>query len=292
MVQFLESQFPESLDMHVESVGLPLQSASEHNELVEYLLEKRYNSPLPYHAFLQDDQIENKDPIISCIALTHKCKEDENGRLLSHLVFGATRDVKLLRRMVFYPYHISSLQDRNGWLALHYAMYNKASTEITEYMMERNPEHVRVSDIHGISPLHVACQCGCSLEKIKILVNDKQDLLQMRDGRGRLPLHAACEGQTSLDAVEYLVDGNEGNLTVQDDCGELPLHKSCRVGNLSLINYLVERDMRSVSTRNHKNELPVFLLCNRLHKNRDMLESFGYTEIIYKLILAHPETVS
>ena len=79
---------------------------------------------------------------------------------------------------------------------------------------------------------------------------------------------------------------------MQDNRGELPLHKACRGGHLQLIKELIEVHPPSVSVRNNRNELPIFILCKRSGKDDEVRDSVEYTETIWKLLLAHPETVS
>ena len=112
------------------------------------------------------------------------------------------------------------------------------------------------------------------------------------DSNGFTSLHVACKYGVPLDIFNYLICINSHLLTVQDNRGELPLHKACRGGHLHLIKEIIDLQPSSVSVRNNMNELPVFILCKRSGKDKEVRDSVEYTETIWKLLLAHPETVS
>lgn len=317
VVQYLARELPESLDEHIQStylgqpIGLPLHCAiyrnrndndpddfdyercGRHRAIFDFLLHERYKACIEggmprFHALLLDDKIHDIDRIISQFSLLEMTTEDRLGRLPVHLVFGATRNDEILERMLDYTH---SKQDANGWLPLHYAMRHNASRDITSFIMQQHPEHARVTDHKGATPLHIACQYGCSLETIKVLVGNDGDLMKEKDSKGCIPLHAACEGSASLSVIDYLSAGGNGDaFAVQDNDGDLPLHKACRVGNLQVIEHLIQRDKSSVSSANHHEQLPITLLCDRSGKSIGILESEQYTQAVFKLFRACPAT--
>jgi ankyrin repeat protein len=209
-----------------------------------------------------------------------------------HFIFGATSNQTILERFLNYPGDAMLKLDHNGCLPIHYAMRCNASVDIVQHMMGQHPGQAQMTDIHGETPLHAACKHRCPLEIVKIFVNYNPGLKQIRDIQGCTPLHAACSGGASLDVINYLTDGDSDGLTMLDDKGELALHKACRRGNASVIQYLAKNNMQSVSARNHYNLLPIFILCDQLDKEEEILQSTEYVESIFRLLRAYPETVN
>ena len=113
--------------------------------------------------------------------------------------------------------------------------------------------------------------------------------MQVADNHGTLPLPIACE-LCSVDVVEFLVEPFDGCLNVSDVKKNLPLHYACRGGNCGVVKYLLEKQAAPVSARSADDKLPICLLCERGEENVET-ESTEYTETIWRLLLAHPETV-
>ena len=118
------------------------------------------------------------------------------------------------------------------------------------------------------------------------------DVTLSLDNNGCTPLHVACRHDLSTDIFRYLVGLNGSVLTIPDKRGELPLRKACRGGHIQLIKELMILNAPTVSERNDANELPIFILCKRSGKDAAVRESLEYTEVIWQMLLAHPETVS
>ena len=112
------------------------------------------------------------------------------------------------------------------------------------------------------------------------------------DKNGFTPLHVACKHGAPLNVPFDLAEQFKECCLMQDKRGELPLHKACRGGYLHLIKEIIDMQPASVSVRNNQNELPIFILCKRSGKDDEVRDSVEYTETIWKLLLAHPETVS
>ena len=109
----------------------------------------------------------------------------------------------------------------------------------------------------------------------------------------------ACQF-SSAKVVQYLVedDGEVAKYLAGLDVGrtlqykdmnkDTPLHYACRGGNLGVVEYLLNRNAPSVSDRNVDNKLPFHLLCECEEVDKKSTE---YTETLFLLLLANPETV-
>lgn len=273
VIQYLAREFPESLAEHVDTIGSPLHCAIDRDNddphtfdqerydryraIFDFLLHERYKASIEsgtprLHALLLDDEICDKDAIISQFTYKDMKTEDQLGRWPVHLVFGATRNYEILEKMLDYTRHSFSRQDSKGWLPLHYAMRHNASADITSYIMQQHPEHVLEADHQGATPFHVACQYGCALETIQILLDDNQDLITVQDSLGRYPLHLACEGGASVEVVDYLFARQFVNGMALQDLVEMRdseektlLHAACKgSASIRVIHYLIVRGVQ------------------------------------------------
>jgi hypothetical protein len=90
--------------------------------------------------------------------------------------------------------------------------------------------------------------------------------------------------------VEYLIELDTTTLDTVDREGNTVLHHACRGANHNAIALLLEKyDAVSVSKRNIHKKLPIDLL----FESSEVLdrESVQYTESIFHLMRAYPETV-
>ena len=165
--------------------------------------------------------------------------------------------------------------------------------EASSFLMEQINDFFlyasRVSDIDTpmMFPIHHALCNDVTLGVIKLLVDRYPGLENIANHEGRLPVHDACE-RGSVEAVNYLVQRDQGCLNVCDDNNNYPLHFACRGGNCSVVKYLLDKRTGSVSERNNDSKLPIQLL---FEADCEDEQEVSYTETIWCLLLAYPETV-
>ena len=100
----------------------------------------------------------------------------------------------------------------------------------------------------------------------------------------------ACQHHESVSVVEYLIELDTTTLDTVDREGNTALHYACRGAKHNTIGLLLEKyDAVSVSKRNAQNKLPIDLLWES-DRVRDR-EGMEYTESVYRLIRAFPETL-
>jgi len=145
-------------------------------------------------------------------------------------------------------------------------------------------------DKNGLLPLHTAIQNNATLGSIKLLVKGHPPAVQFPDNSGALPLHVACQRHDSASVVQYLVGLDTTSLEAVDREGNRALHVACHRARHEIIAMLLERyDAVSVSKRNTLKKLPIDLLWESNEViNRDSIE---YTESVFRLLTAHPETL-
>jgi len=253
-------------------------------------------------------------------------KQDRDGWLPLHHAMRHNASPEVLRFMLDgNPEHLQ-VTDNEGQTPFHVACRYDCALNTMKVLVEDNPELIRMRDNFGRTAVHHACQYGHSWKTIEFLLDGNMDLIETKDNKGgnifhaacdggaplrvvrflskftvlipmadneeRTILHAACSGGASHEVVRYLVDELGCDTTAVDVRGDMALHKACRVGNASVIQYLMYKDnMTAVFARNNSNELPIHLLCNRSGKKNEVLESPEYVGAILKLLLAYPETV-
>ena len=250
LLQYLIAQYPESLGVHVGSLGSPLHCVKKENfpRLLRFLLKEKYRADvengLPLvHAFLQDDEIEDKDRILALCPfdLDERAEEDDMGRTLLHLIFCFTNDYDLIESIWFHPAMISK-QDHDGWLPLHHAMRHDASPETVRYLLDGHPEHAQVTDNEGQHPIHIACRYGCDVSTIAVLLEGIPELVRVSDNNGRTALHHACQYGRSGKTIAFLLRGNTDLVEMNDNKGRNVFHAACDGGApLGIVRGLVRR---------------------------------------------------
>ena len=130
------------------------------------------------------------------------------------------------------------------------------------------------------------------LGSIKLLVKGNPNALQSADNNGALPLHVACQHHDSNDVINFLVGLDPSTLDAVDREGNTALHLACCGAKYGTIVMLLGKyDAVSVSKRNADGELPIDLLWESIYAVGDR-ESIEYTESVFRLLKAYPETVT
>ena len=164
--------------------------------------------------------------------------------------------------------------------------------QLTYAQQARDSRLMSTPDENGRLPLHKVLQSNDpTLGSIKLLVKGNPLALQSPDNDGALPLHLACqrdESTTNLSIVKYLLGVDPTALPVGDKQGNTALHYVCRDAKHKMIALLTE-NYGAVSKRNARKELPLQLLLESTQvSDKDGIE---YTDSIFRLIRAHPDTV-
>jgi ankyrin repeat protein len=164
------------------------------------------------------------------------------------------------------------------------------NTQLEYARQARDHTFLTTPNESGQLPLHRALRDTVTLGSIKLLVKGNPFAIRCTDNTGMIPLHVACQHHDSPSVVEYLVGLNPMTLDVNDLWQNTVLHFACRNANYTMIRLLLEKySAASVSKRNFYGQLPVDLLFESEAVNDR--EDVEYTESIYRLIRAHPETL-
>ena len=152
---------------------------------------------------------------------------------------------------------------------------------------------MRTFDFIGSLPLHTALRAGAPLGAIKLLVKGNPNAIDVAMVLSEVyPLDLACQF-SALGVVKYLAEFSPDRLNPCGFSRNFPLHYACRGGNCEVIAYLLETPMASasVSERNSGGMLPIHLFCEFVSKQEEEEDTSEYTETIWRLLTAYPETV-
>ncbi len=145
-------------------------------------------------------------------------------------------------------------------------------------------------DDNGQLPLHTALLDNVRLGSIKLLVKGNPSAIRSFDDKGVIPLHIACQHHDSASVVGYMISLANITLDTADRQGNTALHYACRGAKYETISMLLDKfDAVSVSKRNAQKKLPIDLLWeSNAVEDRQSIE---YTENVFRLLKAYPETV-
>eukprot|EP00984_Skeletonema_dohrnii_P011727 scaffold4702_cov111-Skeletonema_dohrnii-CCMP3373.AAC.4 len=194
---------------------------------------------------------------------------------------------------VIYDAHPEAIEDRRIAFNIHgYHQQVQAFVNAQLGHARQAEDHLLMTtpDGNGQLPLHTALQSNVRLGSIKLLVKGNLSAVRTFDNSGMIPLHNACMHHDSACIVQYLLDLDIRTLRVADFDNNTALHYACRGAKYESIALLLEKyDAVSVSKRNAQNKLPIDLLWES-NEVQDR-ESIEYTESVFRLLKAYPETV-
>jgi len=169
-------------------------------------------------------------------------------------------------------------------------------TQMNYARKAQNRNGMRRCDCTGSLPLHQAICSRAPLGSIKLLLKGNPNAIDVPMVLSKMyPLDIACQFST-LGVVKYLAELSPDRLNPCGFSRNFPLHHACRGGNCEVISYLLETPMASasVSERNGMNSdgmLPIHLFCEFVKGRWCEGETTEYTETIWRLLTAYPETV-
>ncbi|EJK58358.1 hypothetical protein THAOC_21529 [Thalassiosira oceanica] len=312
VIDYLVQVDPKSLEHQHLEAGLPLACVpffNRHDVFVDLLMRryrkaKKEGTPL-FCALLKDEQVKMKSPIIENFLLycnpnfdlhsnkrTNYCGEIEKrtGRYALHYLVQTVEGIShVFDAIKCFPSALKH-QDKNGNLPLHLALANEdVSYELINLLVNEYPDGKSIQNKQGMT-LHIAAS-HYNFPKLEILASNC-DAAMMLDKNGCTPLHIACRSGLEMEWLTSFINLDKKALRVRDNNGDLPLHKACRsCWYTEMVDCLIAEDPTTVSFRNFKDELPVFLLCKKTGKPRGLIKKGSYTELIWKMLTAYPETM-
>ena len=192
-----------------------------------------------------------------------------------------------------YDVHPEAIEDNeitSDLLDYHQQVQSFINSQLVYSRQAKDHLLVTTPDDQGQLPLHTALQNNARLGSIKLLVKGNPHSVQSPDNNGALPLHLACQHYESDSVIMYLIGLDATTLRAVDFDNNTALHLACHGAKYELITLLLEKyDAVSVSKRNAHKKLPIDLLWES--NGVEDRESVEYTESVFRLVRAYPETV-
>ncbi len=286
--KYLYELYPECISVADNSGAYPIHCAflglkdRKHNhessiEMVQFLLDCDPNVVL--------QKCDGKPPLFwVCMEAAHESQAGLNVYYLK--IFQILYDV--------YPEAIEDNEFTSNVGSFPEEVQTFINTQLTYARQARDLRQMNTPDENGQLPLHRALRDNptITLGSIKLLVKGNPSAIREVDNRGMIPLHIACQHhETSSAVVEYLIGLNRVTLTTVDGEGDTVLHHACRGANHATVALLLDKyGSMSVSKRNAQKQLPIDLLLRKMNEVGDE-ESVKFTESIYRLLRANPETL-
>ncbi len=312
--RLLIEEYPGSEQM-TDSIGtLPLHHACRTNSLdaVEYLLElhsadiNRTNPDgmYPIHYAIAGFELrDNPAAAVEIVSFLLDCNSNVNLRqfqgwsLLQYACELGYDDSNIRAALqmitVIFDAHPEDIEDNNIASNIHRFHKHVQSFIIGELTYSRQAKDHRLMttlDSNGQLPLHTALQNNVRLGSLKLLVKGNPSALRLPENNFAMPLHIACEHHDSASVVKYLLSLDEIVLDAVDKHSNTALHYACRGAKYDTIALLLESfGAVSVSKQNADKKLPIDLLWES--DAVEGRESIEYTESVYQLVKAYPETV-
>ena len=165
------------------------------------------------------------------------------------------------------PEVVSSV-DSHGWLPLHHACANGASTEVLQILTSAFPDGKIVQDNQNRTPLHFYATRNAdnptAMAANAEILSDS-GAAELPDKGGMLPMHYACAYGTSPIVLKVLVNAYPDSISAKENKGRTPMHLAMvnahRDTSPGVLNFLLENDgVKTVSMRDHEGNLPLHLL--------------------------------
>ena len=273
------------------SLHIAIKSRYEPSEVTEFLVHSKGADPSvlggcghsPIH---EACGIEDLDLVkILTTSTTVNC-QDKHGNTPLHIVceegkhrYCWNRWYLIAKFMVEkFPTQIDpSIQNHNGNLALHLAVEfvsEECQLLLTKLLSSCDPN---VKNCDGNTPLHVACK-HAAVQCIRYLVKERGCDVSVRNVKGELPLHIAVRKLTShicdrknLNAVKLVETDHEVNSTTVS--GDTPLHIACRMGNTTIVQYLLKVLNCDPDMQTSSGDTALHLICKTAScwKDQDLL---------------------
>ena len=261
-----------------ECISKPVVSDDEGNEYMQG------NSALPLHVACSSRDESNVIELLFDVYPEAILKRNGRGQLPIDIVREKYDDLGV------YP-ETGELYNIELCQRLQYLIHF-LSSQMNYARRAQDENAMSMPDGNGSLPLHKAIRDNEPLGTIKLLIKGNPDAIRVPDGSGRLPLDIACQFST-LGVVKYLAELSPDRLNTCHVNKNFLLHHACRGGNDEVISYLLETPMSSasVSERNVDGMQPIHLFCEFVKGRCSCEEHTEYTETIWRLLTAYPETV-
>lgn len=163
---------------------------------------------------------------------------------------------------------VASFADTHGWLPLHHACANGASTAVLEIIIHAYPESKLIQDNQNRTPLHF--YATRNTDKPEVMTRNVRLLCdsgaaELSDRGGMLPMHYAAAYGSNADVLKVLADAFPESLSTKDNKGKTPMHLTMvnahRDSSPEVLKFLLTTAGReTINLRDTEGNLPLHLL--------------------------------
>lgn len=163
---------------------------------------------------------------------------------------------------------VVSWVDGHGWLPLHHACANGASTEVLQILTSAYQESKIVQDNQNRTPLHFYATRNAdnpTAMAINVELLSDTGAAELPDRGGMLPMHYACAYGTNPIVLKVLAHAYPESLSAKENKGRTPMHLAMvnahRDASPGVLSFLLENEgAKTVNMRDHEGNLPLHLL--------------------------------
>jgi hypothetical protein len=192
----------------------------------------------------------------------------------------------LLNIQTAYHAFPEAIGQEDPWVGtpLHYACYHNAGFDVVEFLMQKFPEAVRVTNYAHRTCLHMACMSDTICRATLMALLDRYPTAaQLADQDGYTPFHLACWHGASMELLLLLIQTSPSVVRMSTRSLQKPLHvASLHAPVIATVLLLLQRD--PTSARATDEYFNTALHCAAT----GMLAS---VEVLQVLVQAHPGAV-
>ena len=175
---------------------------------------------------------------------------------------------QLVNDLVASAPEIASFADSYGWLPLHHACANGASTEVLQILIMAYPDGKLIQDTQNRTPLHFYATRNADSPEVmtrNVVLLADTGAAELADRGGMLPMHYACAYGSSAEVLKVLYEAYPESLRTKDNKGKTPMHLTMvnahRDSSPEVLQFLLDSAGNdTVNLRDDEGNLPLHLL--------------------------------
>jgi hypothetical protein len=188
----------------------------------------------------------------------------------------------LLNVQAAYTAYPEAIGQEDPWVGtpLHYACYHNAGIQVVEYLVQKFPEAVRVTNYSHQTPVHMACMSDqISIPVVELLLEHYPTAAQLADQDGYTPFHLACLHGAKTELLQLLIQTSPSVIRMNTRALQKALHVTCLHAPITeTVELLLRRDPACVRATDEFFQTPLHCA----------VQGKACEQILTLLVKAHP----
>jgi hypothetical protein len=188
----------------------------------------------------------------------------------------------LLNIQAAYTAYPEAVGQEDPWVGtpLHYACYHNAGIQVVEYLVQKFPEAVRVTNYSHQTPVHMACMSDqISLPVVELLLEHYPTAAHLADQDGYTPFHLACLHGAKMELLQLLIQTSPSVIRMNTRALQKALHVTCLHAPITeTVELLLRRDPACVRATDEFFQTPLHCA----------VQGKACEQILTLLVQAHP----